>query len=412
MKNKLFYALLIGLPIIAIVFLFISGYGGYGLAGLIALIALSLPRLRIEFAKGAAIRAGKKEVPMFWGQLRLLLWEPNEGLVILKNKQISQVIPAGDVPLDSQGGMKVIYPFNGEELRARIPLALRMMTWKDPNALTRESIQVSVEVSIWWKVRDLSAYVFNINRGVHVEQTRQELGLVEAAEAWLKTLTESTLRTLVSQASVAFIVSSKATSYLQVANRPDLSAPPTSASKAGAPEAGTPEAIADHLRQELSLKVKEYGIDIQRVEIQAVSLAKEIQDAIDRVWQASLLPARTEHEARAKAIELKAIADVIGINATAMNELLKNFQGSNFYGPVPFLDNIFDGLGKSPDGNNIAGDSNKPQLQTQLQDGGMLDSAASSQMSESINVFCPHCGVKVANTAKFCSQCGGYLDHS
>lgn len=285
---------------------------------------------QVRFSKYVAIRDRKKEVTLLGGMIKLILWEPNEGLVLLRNKAISEVI------YNSPGGTKFIYPIRGEELRARIPLALHLLTWEDEKILTRESIQVRMKVALWWRVLDLKAYVFSIDRNVHVENAHAEMGLLEAAEVWLKTLTESTLRTIVSQLSVAFLVSSKATSYLHVEQSHNKELVSTLS-----PEVLTSESMADNLHRSLTPKVSEYGIELQRVEIQEIALSSEIQQAIDKVWKASLLPAQTEQEARARKIELQAVASVLGVEATALNELMQNFQGSNFYGFPQFLENLF-----------------------------------------------------------------------
>ena len=291
--------------------------------------------VRIKTASIFAIKDNKDDVELFGGFLRLLLWKPNKGLIILKNKQIAQVIPNGDVELTQQGGMIFISALRGEELYDRLQLSLSMMEWEDENILTRESIRVRMKVAIFWKVKNLSTFAFSINRGINLEQSHLQVSVLDAAEVWLRTLTESTLRTCVSQASIATLVSSNATSYLQVALRHD-----GNTGSIPLPEMGAPEAITEHLCGELSKKVKEYGVEVQRVEVKEVSISRDIQEAIDKVWKAALLPAQTEQEARAKQIELQSLANVIGIDNVAMNELLKNFQGSNFYSPPPFIDVI------------------------------------------------------------------------
>ena len=103
----------------------------------------------------------------------------------------------------------------------------------------------------------------------------------------------------------------------------------------------SPWAFTGDLMQRLAAKAFDYGIEIQRVEIQSIRLSPEIQEAIDRVWKASLLPAQTEGEARARQIELRAAASVLGVDTVALNEIMKNFQGSSFLGMPAFLDSLF-----------------------------------------------------------------------
>lgn len=275
-------------------------------------------------ARYRAIRARVRELGLFGGVVKLILWEPTEGIVLLKNKKLSEVIETGE------GGTKFIFPVLGDEVRARFPLTLRMVMWEDENILTRESIQVHMKVAAWWKATALRKFVFTIDTGIHVENTHRDVGLLEAAEQWLKTMTESTLRTLVSHSSIALLVSSRATNYLNIAG-------PGQTSEGERP-IETTSAIAAALQDDLNSKVVEYGIAIQRIEIQELSFSREIQAAIDRVWKASLLPAQTEQEARARVIALEAEAKVLGTDAVAMAEILRNFQGGTFFGMPAALD--------------------------------------------------------------------------
>lgn len=283
----------------------------------------------VKLARYRAIRDRKKELPLFGGLLRLVLWEPNEGLVFLRYKAV------GDVISDGTGGTRLISPLRGEELRARVPLTLRMLTWEDKAIPTHESIQVAMKIAIWWKVADLAKYIFSIDSGIHVGDSHKEVGTLEAAEAWLKTLTESTLRMLVSEASVGSLISSRAVDYLQSPSRPSPSRP------GDTQLSSTPDLLTADLMQRLSHKATDYGVEIQRVEVQSIRLSPEIQEAIDRVWKASLLPAQTEHEAKARQIELQAAAAVLGVDTVALNEVMKNFQGASFLGMPAFLDSLF-----------------------------------------------------------------------
>jgi regulator of protease activity HflC (stomatin/prohibitin superfamily) len=302
----------------------------------LALVALAIVSgwiwVTLSLARYRAIRDGQKNLSMFGGKVRLVLWEQNEGLIFLKYKRVSDVVSGG-------GGTRFISPLRGEELRARVPLTLRLLTWEDKAIPTHESIQVAMKVAVWWRVEDLKKYVFNIDSGIHVGQSHENVGVLEAAEAWLKTLTESTLRMLVSEASVASLISSRAVDYLQSPSRL------TSQSGPAAIGSGTPEALTADLARGLSAKAADYGLEVQRVEIQSIRLAPEIQEAIDRVWKASLLPAQSEGEARARQIELQAAAAVLGVDTVALNEVMKNFQGSSFFGMPAFLESLFSRVG-------------------------------------------------------------------
>lgn len=299
---------------------------------------------RIGLARYYAIRDHKTDVPMFGGAVRLILWEQSEGLILLRYKRVSGVLQSG-------GGTRFIFPIRGEELRARVSLRYRMLTWEDPAVLTRESIQVHIKVALWWKVADLEKYVFNIDPEIHVENAEQNIGILGAAEEWLKLLTESTLRTLVSRTSVALLVSANASHYLHVDSGRDEAA-------ASSLNVASADVVAGELAKLLEPKATEYGLAIQRVEIQDIGLASEIQEAVNRVWKASLLPAQTEQEMRARQIELQRAAEVLGVDAVVMNEVLKNFQGASFLNFPAFLENLMSSLGTK-----VA--SSKPELGAQ-----------------------------------------------
>ena len=210
---------------------------------------------RIGAARYQAIRDRRKDIPLFGGLVRLVVWEPNEGLVLLKYKRVADVIQGG-------GGMRFISAAIGDEVRARVPLTLRMVIWEDPAVLTRRHDPVKMRVAVWWRVADLSKYVFSIDSGVHVDDTHREVGLLEAAELWLKTLTESTLRTLASQASVALLHELQSHRYLHVDG---ASGEPEG--QASLANLGSPESLAAELARELARKATDYGLEIQRVEI-------------------------------------------------------------------------------------------------------------------------------------------------
>jgi regulator of protease activity HflC (stomatin/prohibitin superfamily) len=321
----------------------------YTLLVVVILIALAatLSAAHFYLARFRAVRDGKRTVPLFGGFVKLVLWELNEGLVFMRNKVITSVINKSD------GGIKVIYPILGDELRARIPLTTRMVLWQDENILTRESIQVRIKLAIWWKVADLKKFVFEIDKTLRIANIQAETGLLESAEIWLKTVGESELRTKVSQLSVAFLVSSKASSYLHIEQKHGGNGETAS-------ETSVSDVLTGELNDTITRKVQEYGVAIQQIEIQEISFAVEIQQAIDKVWKASLLPAQTEQEAKARQIELQAVANVLGKDAAAINEIMKNFQGSNFYSMPQFVDQMFSKMNTS-DGKQI-GRSPEPRL--------------------------------------------------
>lgn len=300
-----------------------------GISLLFLVIFLLWGVIPASLAKYRAIRYHKSEMNIFGGWLKLILWQPNEGIVVLRNKSVHFIDQLG------KGGTKLIFPIRGDEVRARIPLAIRFITWQDEKVLTRESLQAMVKVVVWWRVTDIVSYVFEIHRSINVEGNQEDIGLLQSSEAWLMAITESTIRILISRASVAQLISADAPHYLRgekgdAAGTTDDEGTSTNA-----------ETIAFQLHAELSKKVSGYGISINRVEIQEVHVSAEVQEAINRVRLAFLKPVQSQQEAKARQIELEASARVLGTDAVALIEILKSIKGTSFNWPPPFLQSLF-----------------------------------------------------------------------
>jgi regulator of protease activity HflC (stomatin/prohibitin superfamily) len=308
----------------------------YVLLAVIVIVIVGFVWLRYKLAIPLAIRAKRKTVNMFCGTMQIILWEENEGLLLLKNKKLMDVIYGSDPA--TGGGTRMIYPILGEEVRVRVPLSLQLSEFKDNNVLTRESIRVRIRIAIWWRVCDIKRYYYSISDNVSVRgelgrpaAPDQHGGKPEIAERWVLTLAESTLRTMVSQANIAALVSTTPSGYLNVDQAPT----PTAVQPQVQREKAIHEVMAGEMLAAIRPKVADYGLEVDRIEIQEVALLQEIQDAIDRVWRASLLPAQTQQEARAKQIELQSAASVIGTDVVALTEILKSYRPTGLAGSSP-----------------------------------------------------------------------------
>lgn len=294
-----------------------------------------------------------KPTRILFGLGQLILWEKNEGLILLRDKRVSELIDG----TKAGGGLRIIYPVLGEELRARVPLSLQLTWFRDERVLTRESVLLTVKVAVWWKVVNIEDYFYKVSAAV--QSLGDELPLAEpidsapvsspsplgSAEVWVRTLAESCLRTLVSETSTAQIVSQRAAGYLHIEK--DHPEPPRTVGTLPADEGkhlipATPDIIAARIHEMLRAKVRDYGLEVERVEVQEVQLPAGIQEAVDAVWIASTLPAKSEQEARARQIQLQAVAQVVGVEATAVNEIVKNLPSNSFFAnPVELLQQIF-----------------------------------------------------------------------
>lgn len=293
--------------------------------GLVLAIAIIL-FIPFLFANYYAVKYNKDVVDLLGGWVKFVLWKRNEGIIILKNKKLIFSDSNGE------GGTKYILPILGEEFLLKVPLNIQMLTWEDDKILTRESLQIHMKVAVWWNVSDIVKYVFDISQSTHLDEKRKEMSLLQSSEAWLMTLTESTIRVLASKASATQLITSATTAYLNVHHTNDEK-------KEEFERVQTiSETIANNLHGELNKKLLLYGININRVEIQAIRLSSEVQEAINKVWLSFLKPVQSEQEARALQIELEGTARVLGVETTALIEVLKSYKGSGFqYQPLPFV---------------------------------------------------------------------------
>jgi regulator of protease activity HflC (stomatin/prohibitin superfamily) len=326
----------------------------FGLAVIIARLAIQL-----SAAKHRAISG--RRVTLFFGLARLVTWEQNEGLIFLRDKRIAEQIYGPN----SGGGLRIIYPFLGEELRGRVPLTLQLTWFRDERVLTRESVQLTIRIALWWQVCDLEKYFYKIDSEVHAildtgipgegiatssrPTPRGRLGI---AEIWLLTLAESCLRTLLSGTSTFLIVSKHVASRLHVEEN-HWPRPRSLSDRSGSDDLmpATPDLIAEKVKSELQPRVTDYGLWVDRVEVQELQLPPNIQEAVDSVWIASTLPAKSEYEAQAQRNRLAALCDLLGPQAAAMSEIVKALPDGAFVGnPLAPLQTVLASLGSMASG--------------------------------------------------------------
>jgi regulator of protease activity HflC (stomatin/prohibitin superfamily)/predicted RNA-binding Zn-ribbon protein involved in translation (DUF1610 family) len=315
-------------------------------------LAVVAARLAIQAFAAKQRALGGRPVRLLFGLARLVTWEQNEGLIFLRDKRISEQIYGPK----SGGGFRIIYPFLGEELRDRVPLTLQLTWFRDEKVLTREAIQLSVKVAFWWQVCDLEKYFYKIDRQVHAidDKDSPSAGVATAArptprgrlgiaEIWLLALAESCLRTLISGTSTFLIISKRAASCLHVEERGDVA---DGSGDANDLAPATPDAIAEKVKAMLQPKVRDYGLELDRVEVQEVQLPAQIQEAVDVVWSASTLPAKSRYEAEAQRNRLQALCDLLGREGAIASEVVKELPEGAFLGnPLAPLQTILASLG-------------------------------------------------------------------
>jgi len=292
--------------------------------------------------KVTAFKTGSNRVPIWFGAGELILWNPGQAFAFLSNKQLALVG-------DKRGGYRPIYAFKGEEAIGPIQLQSALFNWEDQNVLTRDGQILSIKVGVWWHVEDAEKYVFQIysdaKSGTGIQGATTATGTSRnagfnfervhlIADSWLRVITESTIRAKLSTLTVAEVVSSQAMEFLHYAS----DVPPDGVKNVAA----SFEAAVMSVLSDVQIKARNFGVEVEQLEVQHIHLPKEIQDAINETRIAFLAPIRSEREAEAQRITLEKLASVLGRDTVGLNEIMKNFKNANFMTPTSFLQPLFD----------------------------------------------------------------------
>ena len=307
-----------------------------------------------------AFRDGLSRVSIWFGQGEMVFWNPGQTFAFLRNKQLHSVG-------DAQGGYRAVYPYRGEQAIGPIQLQSALFNWEDTSVLTRDGQNLGVKVGVWWKVADAEKYIFHIysdpNTDLQVGNTlgnstgvqgRPGSGVAAGAtgfgysqsaqfntstmhriaDQWLRVITESTIRAKINSLAVSEVVSAQAMQFLRQAmdGRPETESSATT----------TFEAAILTVLTDIQRKALEFGVGVERLEVQHIHLPQEIQDAITETRIAFLAPIKGEREAEAIRIKLEKLASVLGKDTVGLNEVMKNFQNANFLTPATFMQPLFD----------------------------------------------------------------------
>lgn len=293
--------------------------------------------LQFALAPMIAVRRRVKKVRILGGIGEYIIWDPNEVLIIRRGGKIWK----SDEDTN-QGGARFIYPLLGEDVRARVSLAVKSLTWKDTVNI-QEAIPCNIEVVVWWAVDDVSDYFFRNDLEKHSGDSEEEAAR-NAAEADLKKLTGARVRKVASKAdfqiSLIEMLILKQTEYRAV-NRDDNVADDTPPGVANI-YANLELALQTELNpNELNKEVLTCGLRVDRVEVQSINWATEVQRSVLDMLLARLKPEQAKSQAEADRIitdtqsesyakRLREISNVLGIPVTQMRELLQHLpNGSN-----------------------------------------------------------------------------------
>ncbi len=306
---------------------------GLGWLGMILLLLatayLAVQAFALFTAKTKALRSS--DVAILKGWAKLVSWNPNEGVVFLKNKRVAFFTEG----FSSAGGIDVIFPILGEEVAFRTSIETRQMDFEDRNVPTLEAIQLSVRTKIYWKVANAARFYLRFgreNQAAHDYERVHRLSDSKeaAARSFILAIAEEETRILVAQMSAGLLMSDQLMRELNAISRPDIAELSRSLS-GGSNIVGISTILTNHLARCYNERLTSYGIEIERVALQEMSVPPAIYAAMQEALKAATVDVHiAQAQARARQIQLEADASVIGRDAVALREIASNLPALAF----------------------------------------------------------------------------------
>lgn len=275
-----------------------------------------------------------KSLSLLWGTARLLAWDPTEGVLILRDKQVSF---KDDDLHDGKGGVRFIYPILGEELALRVPLETQTLHFADSDVLTREYLPLRIRGTMKWRIVDVAKFYLLVSRELrHTRESSQANGargvvlptptkvtnvsgqLVDAAVEWLRGLAEEQTRLIVSRVRSGLLIADRL--MAEVPEMRSLLSTPSDADEFG----GATEGLAGAIHATLTDRLTDYGLAVVDVSLQEIGMPAAVVDQCAEAAKTAYLPVMAGRQAAAKRLNLQAEADVIGADAMAAREVVRH----------------------------------------------------------------------------------------
>jgi regulator of protease activity HflC (stomatin/prohibitin superfamily)/DNA-directed RNA polymerase subunit RPC12/RpoP len=275
----------------------------------------------------------EKDVPLLYGMVRLLAWDPTEGVLILRNKELDF---ADDDLHDGKGGVKLLYPMFGEELALRVPLEVQTLAFTDTNVLTREYLNLSIRATMKWRIENIRQFYLLVSRELrstgektgeveelaqtakrHVKVSAQRMivQLMNAAVDWLRGMAQEQTRIVVSRVRSGLLIADRLlVDVPEVRGVDALSAP--------AEFGGATDGLASAIHQTLAERLKDFGIAVVDVTLQEIKLPEEIVKQCVEAAKTAYVPLMSKRNATARQAELKVEVDLLGKEAVGARELI------------------------------------------------------------------------------------------
>jgi regulator of protease activity HflC (stomatin/prohibitin superfamily) len=285
-----------------------------------------------------------KNVPLLWSFVRLIAWDPIEGVLILRNKTVAF---CDDNLEDAAGGVRLLYSIFGEELAIRAPLEVQTLSFRDENVLTREYLSVTIRGTMKWRIVDLKKFYLLVSRerrsttnhNDHESisaSTRAVVSADEGAEpairqllraaiGWMQVLVEEETRTVVSRAKTGLLIADKLSQDLspRLYDRPPASTDGPATSDSAAPAwGGAAEGLAGAIHATIAMRLEPYGIAVEDVSLQEIKLPEEVMQECIAAAKSYYFPTIAKRKAAFGYEKLKAQADVIGADAVGTREVV------------------------------------------------------------------------------------------
>ncbi len=277
----------------------------------------------------------EKEVSLIYGMIRLIAWDPTEGVLILRNKEVSFT---DDDLYDGKGGVKLIYPMLGEELALRVPLEVQTLGFTDTNVLTREYLNLSIRATMKWRIDDIQKFYLLVSRELRstsekhgeveelaqaakrhakISSQRMVVQLMNASVDWLRGLAQEQTRLVVSRVRSGLLIADRLMADVPEVRGVDaLSAP--------AEFGGAADGLASSIHQTMSERLKDFGIAVIDVTLQEIKLPEEIVRQCVEAAKTAYVPLMSKRNASQRHAELKVDVDLLGKEAVAAREIIAN----------------------------------------------------------------------------------------
>lgn len=318
--------------------------------------------LKVIVAKRRALKFGRADT--WFGFLQVAAWNPNEGVLFLRNKEVDFV----DSNPNDGGGIRMVFPFLGEEEACRVPLEVQTSEFSDQDVLTREYVPLKITGTVYWRIRDVARFYLLVSREIHKVDNRgghriyplaaenRERGplrtgsalQLDAAVEWLRLIAEEQTRSVVAHVRTGLLAADAVAAALPPGLREQLTpAAGEEGASAGAGTAASPsssksyrsaaEGLGEAIREAMASRVPEFGIQIDRVSLQEARLPEEILAKAAEACTTAYLPLMAQRQAAAdtmdyaaqaekRRMQLAAEAEVLGQDALSKREVLGSIQ--------------------------------------------------------------------------------------